>query len=113
MEGTLVVAGSTSVTPIMEKLAEAYREIHPKVSIEIQSTGSSAGIQAAIEGTADMGMASRELKESELTELTAQTIAMDGIAIIVNRSNPIEDLTIDQIKSIYVGEITEWKEVIE
>lgn len=113
MEGTLVVAGSTSVTPLMEQLAEAYKEIHPKVSIEIQSTGSSAGIQAAIEGTADIGMASRELKESELAELTAQVIAMDGIAVIVNKNNPIENLTLEQIKDIYIGEITEWNGVIE
>lgn len=113
LEGTLVIAGSTSVTPVMEELVQAYKEIYPKVTIEIQSTGSSAGMQAAIEGTADIGMASRELKESELAELTAQAIAMDGIAVIVNNNNPVEDLSLEQIKSIYVGEITEWNEVIE
>lgn len=113
MEGTLVIAGSTSVTPVMEELAQAYKEIHPKVSIEIQSTGSSAGIQAAIEGTAHIGMTSRELKESELAELTAQVIAMDGIAVIVNKKNPIENLTLKQIKSIYTGEITEWNGLID
>jgi len=113
LEGALVIAGSTSVTPVMEELVQAYKEIYPKVTIEIQSTGSSAGMQAAIEGTADIGMASRELKESELAELTAQAIAMDGIAVIVNNNNPVEDLSLEQIKSIYVGEITEWNEVIE
>lgn len=111
--GNLVVAGSTSVTPVMEKLAEAYKEIHPNVSIEIQSTGSSAGMQSAIEGTADIGMASRDLKESELAELTAQAIALDGIAVIVNNANPVEDLTMDEIKSIYIGETTEWSSVTE
>ena len=107
-EGSLVVAGSTSVTPLMEKLSEAYQKLNSGVSIEIQSTGSSAGMQSAIEGTADISMASRELKDSELAELTGQVIAMDGIAVIVNKENPVEDLTIDQIKSIFVGQSTEW-----
>lgn len=110
-EGTLVVAGSTSVTPVMEKLAEAYQGIHSGVSIEIQSTGSSAGMQSAMEGTADLGMASRELKDSELAELTAEVIAVDGIAVIVNNSNSTENLTLDQVKSIYIGETTEWNTV--
>lgn len=112
-EGNIVVAGSTSVTPVMEKLAEAYMQIHSGVAIEIQSTGSSAGMQSAMEGTADLGMASRELKESELAELTAEVIAVDGIAVIVNNTNPVDDLTIDEVKSIYVGEITEWESVID
>ncbi|NLL81786.1 MAG: extracellular solute-binding protein [Tissierellia bacterium] len=107
-EGKLVVAGSTSVSPLMEKLSEAYRAINTGVEIEIQSTGSSAGMQSAIEGTADIGMASRELKDSELAELTGEVIAMDGIAVIVNKDNPVDDLTLDQIKSIFVGESTEW-----
>ncbi len=112
-EGKIIVAGSTSVTPVMEKLAEAYENIHPKVSIEIQSTGSSAGIQAAIEGSADLAMASRELKDSELKELTAEVIAIDGIAIIVNKENPIEDLSLSDIKSIYIGEITTWNQLVK
>ena len=112
-EGNIVVAGSTSVTPVMEKLAEAYMEIHSGVSIEIQSTGSSAGIQAAMEGTADLGMASRELKESELAELTVQVIAVDGIAVIVNNANPVGDLTLEEVKGIFVGDITEWESVID
>lgn len=112
-EGKIVVAGSTSVTPVMEKLAEAYENINSKVSIEIQSTGSSAGIQAAIEGSADLAMASRELKDSELTELTAEVIAIDGIAIIVNNDNPVGDISLEQIKSVYIGETAVWKELIK
>lgn len=95
----------------MEKLAEAYQTMYPGVTIEIQSSGSSAGMQAAIEGTAELGMASRALKDSELAELTGQTIAMDGIAVITNKANTINDLTMDQIQSIYIGETTEWSAV--
>ncbi len=110
-EGTLVIAGSTSVSPLMEKLVEAYQELNSGVSIEVQSTGSSAGMQSAMEGTADIGMASRELKDSELAELTPVVIALDGIAVIVNNDNPVEDLSIDDIKSIYIGETTNWSEI--
>ncbi|WFA08346.1 substrate-binding domain-containing protein [Tissierella sp. Yu-01] len=110
-EGELVVAGSTSVTPVMEKLVEAYQGIHSGVSIEIQSTGSSAGMQSAIEGTADLGMASRDLKDSELEVLTNEVIAIDGIAVIVNKNNTVNDLTIDNIKAAFVGESTEWSTV--
>ena len=110
-EGTLVIAGSTSVSPLMEKLVEAYQELNSGVSIEVQSTGSSAGMQSAMEGTADIGMASRELKDSELAELNPVVIALDGIAVIVNNNNPVEDLSIDDIKSIYIGETTNWSEI--
>ena len=110
-KGRLVIAGSTSVTPVMEKLAEAYENIHPNTSIEIQSTGSSTGIQAAIEGSADLAMVSRELKESELKELTGEIIAIDGIAIIVNKENPIEDLSLEDIRSIYIGKTTTWSKL--
>ena len=110
-EGNLVVAGSTSVSPVMEKLAESYQALNSGVSIEIQSTGSSAGMQSAMEGTADLGMASRELKASELEVLTPQPIAIDGIAVITNKANTITDLTIDEVKAIYVGESTEWSTV--
>lgn len=106
--GNLVIAGSTSVTPIMEKLVESYKDLNPDVNIEIQSTGSSAGMQSAMEGTADIGMASRELKKSELAILKAQTIALDGIAVIVNKENTKNDITMDNLKSIYIGEITKW-----
>lgn len=110
-EGNLVVAGSTSVSPVMEKLAEGYQALNSGVSIEIQSTGSSAGMQSAMEGTAELGMASRELKDSELEVLTAQPIALDGIAVITNKANTVTDLTIDEVKAIYVGESTEWSTV--
>lgn len=111
LTGTIVVAGSTSVTPVMEKLAEAYEGLNDGVSIEIQSTGSSAGMTAAMEGSADIGMASRDLKDSEKEVLEYEVIAIDGIAVIVNKENTIEDLTMDDIRSIYLGEITTWDEV--
>ena len=104
--GKITVAGSTSVTPVMEKLKEAYEEINPDASIEIQSVGSSAGVNAAIDGTADIGMASRELKDSELAELEGTVIALDGIAIIVNNENELDNISMEQIKDIFVGEIT-------
>jgi phosphate transport system substrate-binding protein len=110
-EGKIVVAGSTSVSPVMEKLAEKYESIHSKVSIEIQSTGSSAGMQSAIEGTANIGMASRPLKESEIKVLTHQAIAIDGIAVIVNNDNTVESISLDGVKSIYTGKITNWDDV--
>jgi phosphate transport system substrate-binding protein len=109
-EGKLTIAGSTSVSPVMEKLAEMYENLQPKVSIEIQSTGSSAGIQSAIEGSADIGMASRPLKESEKKVLSHKAIAIDGIVVIVNNRNPIESINLDEIKSIFTGEITNWDE---
>ena len=109
--GTITVAGSTSVTPVMEKLKEAYEEINPDASIEIQSVGSSAGVNAAIDGTADIGMASRELKDSELAELEGTVIALDGIAIIVNNENELDNISMEQIKDIFVGEITSWSDL--
>lgn len=108
LSGSLVIDGSTSVTPIMEKLKEAYEALNSGVTIEIQSTGSSAGMTATMEGSADIGMASRDLKDSEKAELTYQAIAMDGIAIIVNNSNSIDNLTIDQVKEIYLGNTKDW-----
>lgn len=109
--GKLVVGGSTSVTPLMEKFAEKYMEMYPDVKIEIQSTGSSAGIQAAIEGAADLGMASRDLSDEEKAELTNVVIAKDGIAVIVNNDNAIDDLSLDQIKAIFVGETKTWGDI--
>ena len=111
LTGKLVLAGSTSVSPVMEVLADAYKAINPDVTIEIQQTGSGAGITSAIEGVCDFGMSSRELKDSEKAELTSTQIAMDGIAVIVNNANPVNELTSDQIKSIYLGEITDWSEI--
>ena len=108
-EGKVVVAGSSSVTPVMEKLKEAYAEVNPNAEIEIQQSDSTTGMTSAIDGICDIGMASRDLKDEELEAgLTATTIANDGIAIIVNNDNPTDDLTADQVKSIYVGEVTTW-----
>lgn len=107
-EGTLTVAGSTSVSPVMEKIAEAYQDLHPKASIEIQSTGSSAGVQSVIEANADMGMASRSLKDSEKEKLIHGPIAIDGIVVIVNKENPRESLTMEDLRSIYSGQISQW-----
>lgn len=108
--GKVVVAGSSSVTPVMEKLKEAYAEVNPNAEIEIQQSDSTTGVNSAIEGICDIGMASRDLKEEE-TGVTATVIATDGIAVIVNLENPTDDLTVDQVKSIYVGETTAWDEI--
>lgn len=112
VKGKLVVGGSSSVSPLMEKLIEAYRERNPEADIELQTTDSTTGMTAAIEGSYDIGMASRELKEDEAAALCSEVIAMDGIAVIVNRDNPVEEMTIPQIGSIFLGEITRWSEVI-
>lgn len=109
--GKIVVAGSTSVTPVLEKLAEAYEAMYSEVVIEIQSTGSSAGIQATVDGAADIGMSSRELKDKEKGSLEETVIAIDGIAVIVNNDNGIESITLDNVKNIFTGKITEWEEV--
>lgn len=111
--GKIVVAGSSSVTPIMEKLKEAYLEINPNAAIEIQESDSSAGMMGVIEGTCDIGMASRELKDSELEQITPAQIAIDGIAIIVNNDNAVTDLTKEQVRMIYTGEVLQWSEIIE
>ena len=113
-EGKVVVAGSSSVTPVMEKLKEAYAEVNPNAEIEIQQSDSTTGMTSTIDGICDIGMASRELKDSEKEAgLTATVIALDGIAVIVNNENPVEDLTADQVKSIYVGETTVWGDVMQ
>ncbi|MDD6616943.1 MAG: substrate-binding domain-containing protein [Lachnospiraceae bacterium] len=112
VEGKVVVAGSSSVTPVMEKLAEAYGEVNENVTIEVQQSDSTTGMQSAIDGLCDIGMASRELKDSETEAgLTATVIAQDGIAIIVNNESGIEELTSEQVKGIYTGEITTWEEL--
>ena len=111
--GKIVVAGSSSVTPVMEKLKEAYLTINANAAIEIQQSDSSAGMTGTIDGTCDIGMASRELKDSELTELTATQIAMDGIAVIVNNDNPAASITAEQVRSIFTGETTKWSDVNE
>ena len=110
--GGISLNGSTSVGPVMEKLAEAYKGLNPDVSIDIQQTGSGAGITSATEGTCDIGMSSRELKQEELDAgLTEMKIADDGIAVIVNLENPIENITSDEIMKIYTGEINNWSEL--
>ena len=98
----------------MEVLADKYKELNSGVTIEIQQTGSGAGIQSTIEGVCDIGMASRELKDEEASEgLESQVIALDGIAVIVNNNNAVEDLTTEQIMKIFIGEITNWAELSE
>lgn len=113
-EGKLVIAGSSSVTPVMEKLKEAYLAINTGAEIEIQESDSTTGMTAAMDGTCDIGMASRELKDSE-TEggLTSTVIALDGIAVIVNKECPVENLTKDDVRNIYTGEYTTWDRVAE
>ena len=109
--GSVTVAGSSSVSPVMEKLAEAYMKLNGNVKIEIQTSDSTTGMTSAMDGVCDIGMASRELKDTETAELTATVIAQDGIAVVVNNNNPIDNLTKDQVRSIYVGETTSWSEV--
>ena len=107
-EGKAVVGGSSSVSPVMEKLIEAYKAVNPNAEIELQTTDSTTGMTNAIEGSYDIGMASRELKEEEAAELTGTVIATDGIAVIVNQNNPTDDMSVDQVKSIYLGDVTTW-----
>ena len=112
LSGKVVVGGSSSVTPVMEKLKEAYVALNPDVTIEVQQSDSTAGMTSAIEGVCDIGMASRDLKDSEIEKgLTGTTIAMDGIAVIVNNDSPVEELSSDSVKGIYTGEITDWADV--
>lgn len=111
--GNVVVAGSSSVTPVMEKLAEGYQAVNPNATIEVQQSDSSTGMNMAMEGTCDIGMASRALKDSELEAgLTPTVIAMDGIAVIVNNASPVSDLSVEQVRSIFTGEVTEWSEIL-
>lgn len=112
-EGKLVIAGSSSVSPVMEKLVEAYCALNTGATIEVQTSDSTTGMTSAMDGTCDIGMASRELKEEEAAALTAQAIAMDGIAVIVSNDNPVEDLSVEQIAAIFTGEVTNWDEVID
>lgn len=111
--GKISVAGSSSVSPVMEKLAEAYQKVNTNVKVEIQTSDSSAGMQSAMGGTCDIGMASRDLKDEEKSALKVETIAKDGIAVIVNNANTCDDLTLDQVKSIYTGETTVWSDIIK
>ena len=111
--GEIVVAGSSSVTPVMEKLKEAYLEKNPGVTIQVQQSDSSTGVSMAIDGTCDIGMASRELKDSETSQgVSATVIAMDGIAVIVNNDCPAEYLSADTVKNIFIGAVKTWSEVL-
>ena len=109
--GKIVIAGSSSVTPVMEKLAEAYKALNPDVAIEVNQSDSTTGVNMATEGTCDIGMVSRELKDSE-NGVKATVIAQDGIAVIVNPDASIDELTSDQVKGIYTGELTTWEDVV-
>lgn len=112
LSGKVTVAGSSSVTPVMEKLAEAYKALNPNVTIEVNQSDSTTGVTSAIEGACDLGMASRELKDSETSQgVTAKVIATDGIAVIVNNDNKVDNLTSDQVKKIFTGEVTKWSEI--
>ena len=113
-EGKAVVGGSSSVSPVMEKLIEAYKAVNDKAEIELQTTDSTTGMTSAIDGSYDIGMASRELKDTETSEgLVPQVIATDGIAVIVNKNNTTDELSSDQVKSIYTGETLTWDEVVK
>ena len=111
-EGKVTVAGSSSVTPVMEKLAEAYAKVNANATIEVQQSDSTTGVNSVMEGICDIGMASRNLKEEE-TGVTATVIAQDGIAVIVSLKNGVDDLTSEQIMKIYTGEVTTWDEINE
>lgn len=111
--GSVTVSGSSSVTPVMEKLKEAYEAINPDADIAVTQSDSSTGMSDAIQGISDIGMASRDVKDSELAEgLTAQTIAIDGIAVIVNNGNPVASLTTEQVRQIFTGELTTWEGLV-
>lgn len=107
--GTIKVSGSTSVGPLMESLAEEYKKLNSGVEIEITQNGSSAGVEAAGNGSSDLGMASRELKAEE-TDVESTVIAKDGIAVIVNKENTVDNLTLDDLKTIFTGESVDWTE---
>lgn len=108
----IVVAGSSSVTPVMEKIKEAYLSMNPEASIEIQQSDSTTGAQSTIDGLCDIGMLSRDLKDSELDEgLQPTMIAKDGIAVIVNKDSEINELSSEQVKAIYTGEVLNWEDL--
>lgn len=113
VSGKIVVAGSSSVTPVMEKLKEGYEAVNSDVEIEIQESDSTTGMTSVIEGICDIGMASRDLKDSEIEEgITGTVIALDGIAVIVNNDSIVEDLSVKDVMNIYTGEATNWSEIV-
>ena len=110
--GSITVGGSSSVSPLMEKLIEAYKTVNPNATVELLTTDSTTGVTGALDGTYTVGMASRELKDTETAEgAQATVLAMDGIAVVVNPTNSVSDLSVDQIKSIYTGEATVWSDL--
>ena len=111
--GKVVVAGSSSVTPVMEKLKEAYQKVNSGAEIEINQSDSTTGMTSAMSGICDIGMASRELKDEEAQELTSIVIATDGIAVIVNNDSPVDELTSEQVKAIFTGETVAWDEIVK
>ena len=112
-EGKVVVAGSSSVSPVMEKLIEAYKKVNTGAEIELQTTDSTTGMTSAIDGSYDIGMASRELHDDDKDKLDSQAIATDGIAVIVNKNNTTDELSSDQVKDIYTGNAVAWDEVVK
>ena len=112
--GKVVVSGSSSVSPVMEKLIEAYKSVNPNVKIELQTSDSTTGVANAINGTCDIGIASRELKSSETAKgVKGTVIAMDGIAVVVNNSNPLANISSAQVEKIFTGEVGKWKEIVK
>jgi phosphate transport system substrate-binding protein len=110
--GEITVAGSSSVSPVMELLIAGYKTANPNVKVTLQTSDSSTGMTQAIDGICDIGMASRDLKDTEKSAgLTGQTIAIDGLAVIVNNSNPVKDMTKEQVKEIFLGEVTDWAKI--
>ncbi len=109
--GTLAIGGSTSVSPLMEKLAESYIQRNPNVTINIESLGSSAGVKGSIEGTFDIGMASRNLKDSEASQINGMVIAQDGIAVVVNTENALSNLSVDSVKEIFLGNVANFSDI--
>ncbi len=110
-EGTLSIGGSTSVYPLMEKIAESYEQRNPNVTVNIEGIGSSAGVKGAIDGTFEIGMASRGLKDSELAEINGMEIAQDGIAVVVNTENSVDNLSLETVKEIYLGNVTNYSDI--
>lgn len=111
-KGKIVIAGSSSITPLMEKLKEAYEKINPNLEIQIQESDSTNGVNSVINGIADIGMVSRELKDNELSKgLTPKVLALDGLAVIVNKDNKIDNLSKEQVRDIFMGNITSWEEI--
>ncbi len=111
-KGDVTVAGSSSVSPVMEKLKESYEEINPDVKVTIETSDSTTGVNSTAEGICDIGMASRELSEEEAADLDSIQIALDGIAVIVNPENSLEDLSLEQVRQIFTGEITDWADIV-